>query len=295
MTIQDALQGYLIASQAENKSAKTLKMIEWHVGKFSQWLDVTSLDLITPQLFRAFLVAESQRGLSPHSVHAHYKVLAGFFRWCLREGLTLNDPLQNVKPPKLPQLLPHVLSLSQTESLLKLLRRDTTSKTGRRLLTIFVVMLTTGLRANELCQLELQDVHLESQFLIVRQGKGQKQRMVPLRPYCSKIMWRWTHQWRDEYMPLSNHLIVTGKGQGLTSDNLEKLCRRTLAKVQVKGGTHILRHTFATLCVQSKTYDLERLRLILGHSSLVLTQRYVHLQTHDLLPNGINPFDKLGL
>ena len=295
MTLIDALQGYVIASHAENKSPKTIAMIEWHCAKFFAWHQSDLLDSVSPQTLRAFLFAEAQRGLSPHSVHAHYKVLSGFFRWCIAEQLTINDPLQNVKAPKLPTLLPKVLSLGQCEMLLKHLRKNTINRGGRRALTIFVMMLTTGLRANEFCQLEINDLHLESQFLIVREGKGQKQRVIPLRPVTVKLLWRWLNQSRDEWTPLTNHVFVSERGLGFTPNNLERLCRRTMAKCDIRGGTHILRHTFATLCVQSRIYDLERLRLILGHSTLVLTQRYVHLQSSDLLPNNLNAFEKLGL
>lgn len=298
MLLTDALAGYVLASQAENKSAKTIAMSQWHTTKFVEWLKLQNisptLEGVTPQQFRAFLAHEQQRGLSPHSVHAHYKVISPLFRWAITEGLTENDPLQNVRPPKLPALLPKVLLFQHVEALLKVLRKNTT-KMGRRSLLIVMTFLSCGLRANELCQLELGDIHLNAGFLVVREGKGGKQRMVPLRPMLTKHLWRYINQWREDFVPLSDHLFVNESGFPLRPQSVEKLVRRQLAKIGVKGGTHILRHTFASFYVQGGG-DIKRLQMILGHSSVSVTEKYVHLSNRDVLPsNSPPPLDRLAL
>jgi integrase/recombinase XerD len=213
----------------------------------------------------------------------------------MREELIQHDPLQNVKPPKLPQLLPKVLSIEETDKLLKYLRRQN-SPLGRRNYLITLTFLTTGLRANELCQLRIEDVHLDSQFILVQSGKGGKQRVVPLRPILSKQLWRYLRVWRNDLQPLCDNLFVSRFGLPLDPEGLERMCRRALSKIGARGGTHILRHTFATLCIQSRLYDLERLRLILGHADLSTTQRYLHLSTADLLVGSEpTPIARLGL
>lgn len=298
MRAADAVQGYLIASLAENKSPKTLAMIEWHAHKFFAALPVgpdTELECITPTHVRAFLASESKRGLSPHSVHAHYKVLAPFFRWAVTERLIPCSPLANLKPPKLPALLPKVLNVQQVETLLKQLRKQANTPSARRNLVIISTLLGTGLRAAELCALELSDLNLDAQFLIVRRGKGGKDRLVPLRPALLKLLWRYVHQWRDALNPVSPVVFPSRSGLPLPALSLEQLCARHLASAGIKGRTHILRHTFATFYIQGGG-DLKRLQMILGHSSVLITERYVHLSTRDVLPQtGPAPLDKLGL
>ncbi len=99
MKISGALEGYSITNQAENKSSQTIAAARWHVSKFAAWLssqdDGAPIQLpdVTPQSFRAFLQHESQRGLRPHSVHAHHKCISTFLRWCIREELIQHDPL----------------------------------------------------------------------------------------------------------------------------------------------------------------------------------------------------------
>src|SRR4030095_3235140 len=99
--------------------------------------------------------------------------------------------------------------------------------------------------------------------------------------------------------PQVSNLFIYEDGRPMNSNGLEKLVRRMQERVSVKGGTHILRHTMATLFLQSN-HDggsLERLRLILGHTSLIVTQRYLHLNTTDLVwrPGLPTPLERLGL
>ncbi len=295
MQIRAAIDGYLFASEAENKSAKTLSTLRWHLGKFTDWKGDIQLAEIDPNDVRGFLVYQQKRGLAPHSVHQYYKVLRGFFNWCLVENILEADPLRSVKPPKLPELLPKVLLFGQIEQLLKLLHTQT-SLVGRRNYLMVLTFLTCGLRANELCQLEVGEVRLENQFLIVRHGKGSKQRAVPLRPMLRKQLWRYLTEWRAQFEPQSDHLFLTDEGHSIPSLTIERIIRRLLVKIGVRGGTQILRYTMATLYLQSGG-DIERLRLILGHTSLTVTQRYVHLSTTDLIwrPGMPTPLDKLGL
>ncbi len=111
-----------------------------------------------------------------------------------------------------------------------------------------------------------------------------------------KQLWRYINEWRAEFHPQSEHLFFNVEGQALNALAVEKMVRRALLEINVRGGTHILRHTMATLYLQSGG-DIERLRLVLGHTTLTMTQRYVHLNTTDLIwhPGMPTPLDRLGL
>lgn len=281
MLLTEAIGGYIIESQAENKSAKTIKMLRWHLKKFTDRVGDVALGKITPQHVRNFIIYQQGRGLAPHSVWTDYKVLSGFLNWCITEELLKNNPLQTVKPPRLPQLLPKVLAPEQVEQFLDRLRKDT-SMTGRRNYVIAMVLLDCGLRANELVHLTLDDLHLDSSYLFVRIGKGGKQRPVPISPTLRRQLWRYVGEYRGRLHPSVDSLFVSREGKKLQVESLKKMIQRALASAGIKGGPHLLRHTCATLYVRNGG-DLERLRLLLGHSSLIVTQRYAHLIPEDLI------------
>ncbi len=281
MLLRDASEGYVLEAQAENKSHKTVLKLKWHLKKFIEHVGNLPVEKIGPKEVREFILYQQGRGLSPQSVHTDYAVLSSFFRWCITEGLVKTTPLETIKPPKLPQLLPKVLSPEQVEKFLSRLKKDTTM-TGRRNLAMVMVFLDCGLRANELVNLKMDDVHLDASFILVRVAKGGKQRVVPISPTLRRQLWRYIGEYRAKFHPREDYLFLSLKGKQMHVETVKSVVKRALKAVDIKGGPHILRHTAATLYIRNGG-DLERLRLLLGHSSVQTTQKYTHLIPEDLI------------
>jgi integrase/recombinase XerD len=281
MQLSNAIDSYLLNSQIENKTPKTIRSIQWELDQFAHWKGDVALDVIETAILREYLFFHQQRGLSGYSVHDKFKVLRAFFRWCLREELLTRDPTQHITPPKLPQLLPKVLSPQQIEGLIKRLKKDK-SIIGRRNLTVILTLLDCGLRVSELADLTTDDVHLEESYILVRSGKGQKQRIVPVSPNLHRYLARYLSEWRGSLNPCDSSLFVGREGKHLQVVAVQHLVRRALKGVGVTGGPHLLRHSCATLYLRNGG-DLERLRLLLGHSDLTVLQRYTHLLPEDLI------------
>lgn len=295
MKLKDAIEAYLIASKVEGKTAQTLRGISWELGQFLLWKEDVSLDSIGAAQLREYLSFHQDRGLSDYSIHDKFKVLRAFFRWCLREELLARDPTASVARPRLPQLLPKVLTREQVISLVQRLQEDR-SPVGVRNLTMIRLLLDCGFRASELTNLCVEDVHLEESYIVVAHGKGQKQRLVPMSPTARRHLSSYMEKYREQFKPRDSSLFIGKEGKALQLIAVQHAVRKSLGMVGIKGGPHLLRHTFATFYLRNGG-DLERLRLVLGHADLSVIQRYVHLLSEDLVKRHqeISPLTMLGL
>jgi len=281
MDIRKALEGYVLDGQIANKSDKTLYNYQRDVLQFADTQNIAEIATVTADTVRAYIIAQRARGLSEQTIFGKYKNLKAFLRWCWREKLIAENVFERIPMPRLPAILPKVLAVEQIEKLFKQLKRDPSPR-GKRNLAIFSTFLDTGMRANELAHLQLQDANLNDLFLMITHGKWGKQRPVPMSPTLKRLLWRYISEWRPKLRPRDDTLFVNDEGRPLLTSGAQTMVRRQLVNIGVNAGTHILRHTFATLYLRNGG-DIERLRLILGHSTLDVTQRYLHLVPDDLV------------
>lgn len=282
MLTSKAVDGFLFTLQSENKSKKYIDNLAWDLRRFTALYGHLQIVEITSPMLREYLSFHQQRGLSAHSLHAIYKNLAVFYSWCEREEILAVSPLHKLRAPILPQVLPKVLSPQQVSHVLQRLKRNRT-KTGKRNLTLVSVFLDTGLRVSEITALTLADVHLPNGFLIVRRGKGGKDRAIPISNTLRKVLWKYLTDVRPKFYPNDNHLFFGFESKPLNKNAVMTMVKRVLRECDIPhGGPHIFRHTFATLYLRNGG-DLERLRQIMGHASLTTTQVYLHLVPEDLI------------
>jgi integrase len=210
------------------------------------------------------------------TINTYITVINAFLRWCHEE-----DHLDRlIIIPKLKTQT----KVRQTvaDDVVKVLKSFNPKGTNQtRLKMAILICLDCGLRLNEVRKIKKQDVDLENNLLTVI-GKGNKERIVPISDELRKHLFK--------YMKTVNHdyLFVTsgGKLYGLRNiaRDLVVLCDRL--KVE-QFSFHQLRHTFATNYLK-KGGDISRLKRIMGHSSIVVTQVYEHLNTQDLKKNFNN-------
>lgn len=293
MRLCKGIEGYILTSQTENKSAHTLKIIKWDLDIFAKWLlgssfDETSeasdveLELITTEKIREFIEHEQHRDISPHTVHQEYRVLRAFLRWCLREEILSKDPTSKIRPPHLPNLLPKALEPEQIRALLRQLQKNRTL-IGRRDELMIHTLLGTGLRASELLSLNVSSVFPESSYILVEQGKGRKDRVVPLEPLLNKELWKYVNGWRIKMTRGNADALFVGRtGRRICIHGLAVICRKPLKAIGAKGSIHIFRHTFASIFLRNGG-NIETLRRIMGHQSTEMTIRYVSLLPNDLV------------
>ena len=218
--------------------------------------------------------------------------IRGFFRWLAKENHILSNPASELELPKRERRLPAAtLTAEETEAVLAV--PDLTDPIGLRDRAILEVFYATAIRRTELTKIGLYDVDYARQVIMVRQGKGKKDRVVPLGERARA----WLEAYRDQARPQ----LVAGRDPGLlflsttgTAMKPKKLTARMSDYVRRSGvgkpgACHILRHTAATLMLEGGA-DIRFIQVMLGHASLVTTQIYakvaigklaeIHAATH---------------
>ena len=218
--------------------------------------------------------------------------IKGFFKWLSQQNEILYNPAADLDLPKVGQTLPHViLNVEEVERIMA--EVDLSSPLGVRDRTMLEVFYATGIRRKELKNLKLYDIDLERQTLLVREGKGKKDRVVPLGARACSWLERYIEEERPKLSrePDEGDLFIGRDGQALDQKHISALVSDYIAKAGInkKGSCHLFRHTMATLMLEGGA-DIRFIQQMLGHSRLESTQIYtqvsikalqeVHARTH---------------
>jgi len=231
---------------------------------------------VTSALVRDFLGAERERTSTAGAHHAR-ATLSVFFAHLEREGMVSENPMSKVERVKASQKLVHPVSEEEIERLLSVCGRGFL---GARLRALLLLMVDTGLRASEVCGLDLTDVDLTAGLLRVRHAKGGKEREVPFGQATRASLLRYLAR-RGELAERA--FFVTHFGDRLDRGDLFRICQQAGEKAGVPGlHPHRLRHTAATLFLRGGG-NLFSLQRMLGHSSLTMVRRYAEVTQSDLV------------
>ena len=178
-------------------------------------------------------------------------------------------------------LLPDILAEEEVVTLVK--------KTGNlKHRALLMTAYSAGLRVSELVNLKLIDIDSKRMMLHIRQGKGNKERMVPL----SKGLLETLRQYYSEYRP-KEYLFEGEGGRAYSTRSAQAILKqaKSRAKITKKGSVHSLHHSYATHLLEGGT-DIRYIQELLGHNSLNTTLRYTHVSKKSIA--GIqSPLDKL--
>jgi integrase/recombinase XerD len=201
-------------------------------------------------------------------------------------GVTLKRPhvVESIPYPKRTLTLPVVLSGSEVQRLL-----DSVAARGHR--TICALMYATGLRVTEACNLQPTDIDAGRGLLRVRQGKGRKDREVPI---SEKLLVVMRDYWR--VVRPSGPYVFPGQvaDKPVTRETIHYALRKaaTIAQIEKRVSPHTLRHCYATHLLEMGT-DLRLIQVLLGHARIETTMRYLHV-ARERLSAIKSPFDVLG-
>ena len=219
------------------------------------------------------------RPLTRGSQHVLLTPLKGFFRWLVRERRLLVNPAAEWVLPKRPRQLPHtLLSVEDIEAVFA--QPDLQTVEGLRDRAILEAFYATGIRRLELANLDLGDVDHRHLTLLIRAGKGGRDRFVPL----GQRALHWIERYRQESRPaLQNDptesaLFLTDQGTRFRRSALSARVKRLLAKAHLQrpGSCHLFRHACATHMLRGGA-DLRVIQALLGHQSLETTPLYTHV------------------
>lgn len=180
--------------------------------------------------------------------------------------------------------LPKIIDQKSVKKML--LQINTNCPTGIRNYAIIIMLYRAGLRVAELCNLGLEDVNFETGLIYVQQGKGKKDRYIPIDADIEKTAKAWL-----DIRPGSEYFFCTLQGGKLDTRYVREVCYRLSKKADVytKDGTekkpvspHKLRHTFLTECLKEGDINIREVQQLAGHSSLNTTMIYTHVVMDEL-------------
>jgi len=208
--------------------------------------------------------------------------IRSFFKCLIKLDLIGHDPTDGLELPKCPKTLPrNILTKKEIAKLLEAPEMD--SPLGIRDRTILEVFYSTGIRASELCNLQLNDIDLVRGELRVNQGKNSKDRVVPLGEVACDYLAVYLQIARTKLTPQDQTLFVTCHGKRFYYTGVSALVAGYARKAGIKKriACHSLRHTCATHLLHGKA-DIRYIQEMLGHTSLATTQLYTKVEITDL-------------
>jgi integrase/recombinase XerD len=267
-----------------NYSQATARAYVGAIRRFAEYFHRSPDQLGIPQVRQYQLHLFEEEKLAPHTVRVEMCALRFLYLKVLRRPFRRDDlPL-----PKTPQRLPLVLSPGETARLIE-------GAANLRHRTILMTLYGTGARCSELCHLRAEDIDKERMVVRIRQGKGGKDREVPLSPKLREQLRTYYRTVKRRNGWLFPSLQTRRPNQPITQKAVWHACREATRRAGITKAVHphTLRHSFATHLFDNGA-ELPVLQTLLGHADPRDTMIYVHLSTRKLR-QAPNPLETLGL
>jgi len=287
------LEKHLEDLRLKNYSEYTIKGRRVHIGFFLDWCqergiaepaEVTRTVLESYQRNVFHYRKKNGEPLSYTGQHDRIVPLRVWFKWMARHHYILHNPASELELPRLGMRLPKaVLTANEAEQVMQ--QTGVHDPLGLRDRAILETLYSTGMRRLELVNLTLWDLDLERATVAIRQGKGKKDRIIPLGDRAAA----WIRKYLDEARPhLASEpddktVFVSNAGEPLSLDYLTEMVRGYVdaANIGKRGACHLFRHTMATLMLEGGA-DIRFIQAMLGHADLKTTQIYTHVAVRQL-------------
>jgi len=286
--MENFLQDYMTMLKVERNLARnSLESYERDLQQYHQYLK-TELKLktirnVTLGHIRSFVRKLSNRGLAANSIKRAVSSIRTYHNFLSAEGHMKDNPAQLLDTPKIPRKLPNVLTIQEIDKILGIIPENVPM--AQRDLAIFEMMYSCGLRVTELCDFKTSDILWDSEMIRV-QGKGSKQRFVPIGPIARENLKNYLNHERNtlaDKNPNVAEVFLSRNGRKLTRMMIWVLLKKWTESAEVKKevSPHTLRHSFATHLLEGGA-DLRSVQEMLGHTDITTTQVYTHLDKEHL-------------
>jgi integrase/recombinase XerD len=285
-TMAGWIERYTVYLRSECHLAEnTVQAYRRDLEHMREWLNGRSPTVISIGDLTEFAGFLKGKKLAETSISRHIVAIRMFYKFLQLESAIQDNPAELLTTPKVWQRVPTVLSISQVDRFLAAPQRFDSH--GIRDRAILELMYATGCRVSEVCDLLLANVHLEEGFCLA-EGKGSKQRMVPLGERAIEAI----HLYLNEHRPKlaagrelaqAPWLVLSRTGQRMRREAIWELIKRYAKRVDIHGDVspHTLRHSFATHLLGGGA-DLRLIQEMLGHASIQTTQIYTQVENSKL-------------
>jgi len=262
-------------SSEKRFSEHTIKSYTTDLKQFTSFLSsefqiIDEINEISFQIIRTWIASLLEKGINPRSVNRKISTLKTYFKFLIREGELVENPMMKVVAPKSKKRLPVFIEEDQIASLLNEVQFEE-GFVGQRNKLIIELFYVTGIRLSELINIKISDVDFNNQSIKVL-GKRNKERIIPL---SSQVV-------NDLNIFIENnqknkYLFTNLEGEKLYNKLVYRLVNKYIGEISSvnKKSPHILRHTFATHMLNNGA-DINAIKELLGHANLSATQVYTH-------------------
>ncbi|KAA3630178.1 MAG: hypothetical protein DWQ02_18240 [Bacteroidetes bacterium] len=251
---------------------------------FNRYSGINKIEEITEQNVRAFFInGRTHRGWKASTFVSYHKSLIVFFRWCVENGYMERNYIEDIETPKLNKSLPTKLTKQEATKLLEVVYNYPYDYKYLRYRNhaIFSTFMFAGLRKKELLNLKLADVDLENLTIFVRQGKGSKDRIIPISYTLANTLKKYLQERKRLKKTCPEFFASLNRNKGYTDSGLKRFVRKMKDATGIKFTIHKLRHTFATLMLEGGC-DIYSLSRMMGHSDIKTTTIYLSASAEHL-------------
>ncbi len=239
---------------------------------------------ITIAHLRGFVKQLNEMGLGARSQARMIASIKSFFNYLLVEEVIKDAPTELLSAPKQGSHLPAILDVSEIDAMMDCINMD--SKEGQRNRAIVEMLYSCGLRVSELVNLKMTNLYLVGGFIRVV-GKGDKERIVPISDAAMEQLKLYLEQrkaQKTQSIADAKLVFLNRRGAGLTRQMIFIIIKELaeLAEIKKEVSPHTFRHSFATHLVENGA-DLRVVQELLGHSSILTTEIYTHLNMEYLI------------
>ncbi len=249
---------------------------------FVAWADANALEaqsVTTAEIIDFLIMRQQDEGIDQRTIAKTISALRSLFGYLVLEKMREDNPATLIELPRAAHRVPGVLEIEEIERLLGAIEID--GPLGLRDRALFELIYSCGLRISEAVELSVDRLFLAERIIRV-QGKGDKERLVPMGEHAYHWMTRYLEDARPHLArrPVSA-LFLNNRGQQLSRKGMWKRFREIAERAGVEAKVHTLRHSFATHLLEGGA-DLRAVQELLGHADISTTQIYTHVDKDEL-------------
>jgi len=287
------MREHLKSLEVHNYSEYTVRGRAGHIAFFLAWLaergitepvEVTRPVLERYQRHLFHYRKANGEPLSFRSQHARLVPLRAWFRWMTRQNHILHNPASEIELPRLGRALPkNIFSAAEVERVM--MQPDIEEPIGLRDRALLEVLYSAGMRRLELVRLKLYELQLDRRLILINQGKGHKDRYVPIGERAVLWLEKYIREARPQLVsePDDFTVFLTAQGEPFSRDHLSFTVKERIdaAELGKTGSCHLFRHTMATLMHENGA-DIRYIQQMLGHEDIKTTQIYTQVAIRTL-------------
>ena len=265
-------------------SANTLDAYLTDLDKLLRFLKAENIDMLSATLddLQRFAAGLHDIGIHPRSQARIMSGIKSFFHFLIMADYREDDPSELLEGPKIGFKLPEVLTVEEIDTIIATV--DMSKKEGQRNRAILETLYSCGLRVSELCNLKLSELYFDEGFIKV-EGKGSKQRLVPISPRAIKEIKYWLLERNVGKIKkgFEDYVFLARWGNSISRIMVFHLIKELAEKAGITKNIspHTFRHSFATHLLEGGA-NLRAIQCMLGHESIATTEIYTHIDRNML-------------